>query len=200
MGPYPNGQQLISSALTPDGLLAIFQTLTAQMLGLNPQSATDPAYALVRLDWPAGGQPGWQITENLAFLSAREEETEYAKIRDVKRGPNDAASALTTYSYTRVWRVAWAFYGPNAFDQARATNDAFFLDWAHDALALANLYLVDSGRPRYAPELFSGQWWKRADLSARFNEAVTATIIDPTIASAEVIVYTERGQVADLKN
>jgi hypothetical protein len=196
--PFPNGQQLISSALTPDALLATFQTLTAQMLGLNPQSDTDPAYAAVRLDWPTGGQPGWGITENIAFLQAREEDAEYSTIRDVKRSPNDAASLRSTWTYTRVWRLSWVFYGPGSFDQTRLVNDGLFLDWIQDALAASRLYFVDSGRPRYAPELFSGQWWKRTDLSATFNEAVTATIIDPTVASAEVLVYRPEGLLADI--
>lgn len=195
---FPNGQQLTSTVLTPDALLAFFQTLTAQMLGLNPQSDTDPAYAAVRLDWPTGGQPGWGIGENIAFLQAREEDADYSKIRDVKRSANDAVSLLSTWTYTRVWRVSWVFYGPTSFDQARLVNDSVLLDWVGDTLAAARLYYVDCGRPRYAPELFSGQWWKRTDLSATFNEAVTATIIDPTIASAELLVYSGEGLEADI--
>lgn len=198
--PFPNGQQLTSTALTPDALLAIYQTLTARMLGLNPQSDTDPAYAAVRLDWPTGGQPGWAISDNIAFLAAREEDADYSKIRDVQRSANDAASLVSTWTYTRVWRVEWAFYGPNAFDQARAVNDALYLDWPSDSLAPERLYLVECGRPRYAPELFSGQWWKRADLSATFNEFVSSSIIDPTMASAEVLVYTEHGLEADVQS
>jgi hypothetical protein len=195
---FPNGQTLTSSALTPDSFLAAFQLVTAQILGLNPQNATDPAYAKVRLDWPTSGQPAWAITDDIAFLGAREEESDFSKIRDRAYGYNNPQSLTATYTYTRVWRVSWKFYGPNSFDHARLTNDALFLDWVHDALAASQLYLVDSGRPQYAPELFSAQWWKRTDLSARYNELVTATIVDSSIASAEVIVYNRHGLVADV--
>ncbi len=196
--PFPNGQTLVSSALTPDSLLGIYQQLTAQILGFNPTSDTDPAYAAVRLDWPTAGQPGWAIGDDIAFLAAREEESDYSQIRDLALSPNNATSVLSTYTYTRVWRVSWSFYGPASFDHARLTNDALVLDWVHDALVPSNLYLVDVARPRYAPELFSGQWWKRTDLSARYNELVTASIVDTTIASAEVLLYNVRGLAADV--
>lgn len=102
-------------------------------------------------------------------------------------------------TYTRVWRVSWNFYGDNSFDQARLIRDAMFLDWTAQELSLSNLYLVtDVGRVVYIPELFQGQWFKRSDISMRLNEAVTDTIVVNAIESAEVIGYTNDGEVFDI--
>ncbi len=45
---------------------------------------------------------------------------------------------------------------------------------------------------------YTAQWWKRTDLSATFNELVTASMLDATIARTEGLVFDGGGQRADV--
>ena len=199
---FPNGQSLLSGALTPAALSALLQTLTCQMLGLNPTSNTDPAYAKVRLGWPTQGQPAWAITDDVCFLRVTEEDDPYNQIRDRKFLALSPTSFQTIDTYTRAWRVNWACYGPTGFDNARLLKSALLgWDFAHDSLAGANLYLVPAlPATTRAPELFQGQWWERADFSARLYELVTETVNVDSISTAEVLLYNATGLMADLTN
>jgi hypothetical protein len=49
------------------------------------------------------------------------------------------------------------------------------------------------------PELFAAQWFNRVDFEARFNELTTESDTVGTIASAEVILETADGVVADIQ-
>ena len=72
------------------------------------------------------------------------------------------------------------------------------MDWVRAIFALSNLYLIpDSAEPLRAPELFSGEWWDRADFRARYYEGVTETIAQQTVASAEVILDAAIGGYGD---
>ena len=173
------------------------QTLTLAMLDIDP--ASDGAYSKVRVDWSRGGAPAWKVTDDVCFLRCAEDDDEYNRIREVKLTGRDDVSLTRTTTYTRVWRVNWILYGPNSFDHARMVRSALFGPLAHDALAASNLYFIPTpAAPVRLPELFSGNWWERTDFSARFNEAVTEVETISSIASAEIIVETERGIVEDI--
>ena len=195
---FPNGDTLTTTALTPPALHLVLQPLTCRRLGRSPE--THPlAYSKVRLDWPTGGQPAWGINDDVCFLKVSEEDDPYNRIRDRRLTPNDAVSVTTTITYTRVWRVSWSFYGPTSFDAARLVKSALLnLDFPADTLQAANLSLVtDLAATTRNPEKFQGQWWERTDLTAKLNELVTETLTVAIIASAEVMVATESGPVAD---
>ena len=169
------------------------------MLGRDP-SADPLAYAKVRLDWPTGGQPAWAITDDVCFLKATEEDDAYNRVRDRVWTPQDSASVLAQDTYTRVWRVSWSFYGPTAFDNARLLKSTLLtVDFPSDTLQMSKLYLItDTQATTRSPELFQGQWWERTDFSIKLNELVEETLSVPTIASAEILLETERGVQADL--
>jgi hypothetical protein len=195
---FPNGQALISSALAPQAISTLLQTLTCQMLGINP--ATDSlAYSKVRLEWPQAGQPGWGLGDDVCFVKCVEEDDSYNRIRDRRFG-TQSGSYGSTDTYTRVWRVSWALYGPNSFDNARLIKSALFsADFTHDTLAASSLYLVtDIPATRRAPEKFQNQWWDRSDLDIRLNEFVTETLAVNSISTAEVLVYDHTGEIEDI--
>ncbi len=197
---FPNGQVLTSMALTPQAINVTLQTLTACMLGVDP--ASDPqAYYKVRLEWPTQGQPGWRVDEDICFVRATEEDGAYNKIRDRRLSYQDAATLGSTDTYTRIWRVTWAFYGPTGFDNARLVKSALMsLDFATETLAQMSLYLnTEIGATTRAPEKFQGQWWERTDLSVLMNELVTESLTVHSIASAEVILNSnDGGQLAEI--
>ena len=82
--PYPNGQALVSSALTQQQINILLQSLTCGMLGLPLPTTAQPAgYSAVRIDWPTDGQP-FVATPLIdgCFLACTTEETPYTKVRN----------------------------------------------------------------------------------------------------------------------
>lgn len=190
---YPNGQTLVSSALTAQQMNQLFQTLTCGMLSINP-----PDLSQVRVDWQTEGQP---FTVNPAqdgcFLSCVTTDEAYARVRDQLLSQN-GATVQENWTYTRPWRVGWVLYGPNSMDRARAIWSGTFMDYFSDQLSLSGLYLLnDPAVPRRLPEQFNAQWWDRSDFSIDLYEQVTETIQDSVATSVEVKVYDNSGQVAD---
>lgn len=189
---YPDGTILTSTARTPDQVDILFQQLTCTALGID--YVNDPtAYAQVRIAWQMNGQPAWAIDQDVCILRASEEDDPFARAYDSNEQPE---LKLTS---TRVWGIHWVFYGPDCHDRCRAVIDGLRLAWSHDLLALENLYILPQfRRPRYMPELFQGRWWKRTDLTIEFNELVTLTTSQPSIASAEILLYDNDGLVLDM--
>lgn len=161
---------------------------------------TNPlAGRLVRQEWPSVGAPGWDKSDDIAFLRAEEVDDWYNKVRDESTDPNDSASAVLNSEYTRVWRVTWNLYGPNAYSRATLIKSALQLDFIHDSLQASNVYLrPDISNPRRFREEFEGQWWERTDLEIYFYEQVNESIVIPTVASVEVQVSNENGLQLDL--
>jgi hypothetical protein len=196
---FPNGQALASSALIPDGFAVIMQPLVAQILGIDPVADPDKAFTAVRIAWQQEGQPAWSITDDVCILRATVENDPYGRVRDGQFSPRDAASLTQRMSFTQVWNLHATLYGPNCQDRARLIVSAFSLDWVHDALTASNLYAIaDWPRPVYAPELFQGQWWKRADVDLKFNEMVNESLTVPSAAGVDVTLLKETGLSAEI--
>jgi hypothetical protein len=195
---YPNGQQLVSSALTQVQITNLIQTLTCGAIGVNP-----PNFSAVRVDWPVQGQPFTQLpNQDACYVACVTEDSEYSRVRDTAlTGAGTTNSPLVqVWEYTRNWRVSWVFYGPNSTDRARAVHSAFvFMDFFNDQLNLNNLYPVsDPPEPVRAPENFNAQWWERADFHLAMYEQITENIQPGVATSVEVKVIDTGGQVADI--
>jgi len=196
---FPNGDTLVSSALTPDAILAVFQGIVAQVLGFD---ITDPlqqsaAYSAVRIAWQTEGQPAWTIGTDVCSLEAYPENEPYSKVRDGFYTPNNEISVTEQMGYTQVWKIRFVFRGPNAADHARLLVSSMSLDFVHDALAESNVYAVaEKNRPVYVPELFQGQWWKRSDVELQFNELVSESLTVPSAAEADVTLIKDTGLTA----
>lgn len=197
---FPNGQSLVSSALTPDQVQGIFQDVIAQILGFNITSQANQAYAAVRVDWPTGSQPAWGITEDVCFVAATTENEPFARWRDELYNPNDSESLTQDMAFTQVWRVRLLFYGPNAADHAQLVLSALTFPWVRDILTAANLYMVAGpDRPTYAPELFGSQWWKRSDITGLlFNELATQSTTVSSAAGVDVTIETDTGDTEEI--
>jgi hypothetical protein len=199
---YPNGQVLTSTALTPNAISLIIQTLTYGMIGLPiPLPNT---WQPVQIDWQTQGQPmALDPSKDVCYVACVTEDVQYNRVRDLtKSGIGADNDPLTeTWVYTRGWKVSWLLYGPNSTDRARAIHSAFFMDWVNDSLELSNLYPVSEfAEPTRTPELINAQWWERADFSVSMYEQVTETIIDNVVTSLEIKTYVgdpDLGLVAD---
>ena len=181
---YPNGQVLTTTALTPQQVSALLQTVTCGMLGVNP-----PDYGRVRVNWQTQGQPFENVNADVCYVSAVPLDVEYNRVRD-RSWAGASVTSTETWVFTRGWRFAWVFYGPNGSADAQRVWDATFIDYFTDALAASNLYpLSDPPAPMRVPEQFNAQWWERADFHLDLYEQVTETIQYGVASSVEVKVY-----------
>lgn len=193
--PYPNGQVLISNALTVSAINILIQNLTCGMIGINP-----PDPSLVRVDWPTEGQPFEDVSTDICYISCIPQDVDYSKIRDkqiTQTGSGDAAVLTENWGYTRGWRIAWHLYGPNAADRARMIWSAMFMDYFTDQLSLSNLFPVSDFRePQRTPENSNAQWWESVFFDVTMYEAITETINDGIATSVEITVEGNSGQLA----
>lgn len=188
---YPNGQVLVSNALTPSEINELIQSLTCGMIGINPP---DPSQ--VRVDWQTQGQPFQNNQTDVCYILCVPFDVEYSRIRDVLL--TQTGETLTeNWGYTRGWRIAWTLYGPNSTDRARMIWSAMFMEYFTDQLSLSNLYPVsDFKEPTRTPENFNAQWWERADFEVVMYEAITETINDGIVTNVEINIEGQSGQLA----
>lgn len=204
-GGYGTG---LTDAIPPKTVVtAIDQVNNTITLSNNPTVSgpavifiTHPlAGRLVRQEWPLKGSPAWDKTDDIAFLKAVETDDWYNKVRDQGAEGLDGISGQQVTEYTRVWRVSWVLYGPNAYQRATLLKSALLLDFIHDRLQAFNVFIVpDIGNPRRFRENTDAQWWERADIDIDFYEQVNESIVTPTVASVEVIVLDDDGIKLDL--
>lgn len=168
------------------------QPCTATAADVAVTFSNAAAWYAVRIEWPQEGQPAWGITEDICFIRATPADTPFSQARDSIDTPNDGVSLTKQTAYTQPWDLHFCLYGPNCADRARLIVSALSLDWAHDALAQLGIYVVPRwNRPTYAPEVFQGQWWPRADVTLQFNELVQESLIAPTALGIEVTLVKE---------
>ncbi len=206
-------------------MASLMQPLVAQILGFDPETQPE-AFRAVRVSWQQQGQPGPRISENVCILRATLQNAPYSRVRDGlfrSAVPENSTAQLpgageahageqyagfradlfvglsSQMSFTQVWNLHLTLYGPNCADRARLISSAMALDWAREALAASNLYAIpDWHRPVYAPELFQGQWWPRADLDLEFNELVNESITVPSAAGVDITLIKETGLTAEI--
>jgi hypothetical protein len=182
--------------LTRQQLEAVFQSVTAQVLGLDPNQG-------VRCAWQTQGAPSWKITEDVAVVRAVEDDDPYNRQRTVTIMPlplagnpslPDPNNVNRQTTYTRVIRCVWSIYGPHSFDNAAILKDWLFYESTRSIFAASNLYFkTDIVASRRVPEFFQGQWWEREDFAVQFNEKIVRNITINTITSAAVVVGDENG-------
>lgn len=202
IGPIlPPDPTVAPTPLTPAQIETTFQAITQSALGIdNTGDNADVAAKAVRIGWQPEGQPFSTQGEDVVYLRCIEDDDQYNRVRDVEDQFWDDVSLKQVTSYTRVWRVIWILYGPNAFDRARVLKSALFRpsDEITNLLVTNRLYLVtDVAAPLRIPvPVPPGIWVERVDLEAQFNESVVEEQITASVASAEVIVFTDRSATA----
>jgi hypothetical protein len=175
------------------------QTLIVSLLSwdiTNPVKTND-----VRIAWEEEGQPAASITDNVVYIECFEVDTPYNRAReeiDIWEISPDEFTKET--SYTRQMQVNLILYGPDSFDNAQTIRDNIFYPDNQLTLQQNHIYLVhDISSPKRVPEYFQGLWWKRIDMSLRFNELVVKSISVPAITSIEVGIYDDNGNlIADI--
>ena len=193
---YPNGQELVSSALSLDAIQQIIQQLTLAMLGLP----VTPDSSAVRIEYQSEGAPFQNKGDDICYVTCKNATDEpYDKYRDELEIFNDGDSDTNRQAQTRSWVVYWTCYGPSSTQNARAIRSALYQDYFTGKLADSQLFPVsDFKEPVRAPEYIDGQWFERVDFDALFYEFVVETIEDPTVVSVDVSLNTNAGEVAEV--
>lgn len=191
---YPNGQTLVSTALTVPQINILTQALTCGMLGINP---VDPSQ--VRVDWQPQGQPDVALpSQDICYVTCVTEDVPYSRVRDHTFSAGDSL-ANETWVYTRGWRISWDLYGVNSLDRTRLVHSALFQDYFNDQFAVSNLYpVLDPAEPVRVPVEHNAQWYDHSHFNCVFYEQITETIQSPAVTSVEIIVYDTDGEVADI--
>jgi hypothetical protein len=175
------------------------QTLIVSLLGWD---ITDPVKTNdVRIAWEEGGQPAASITDNVVYVECFEVDTHYNRLREETDTWEISPDEFTKEtSYTRQMQVNLILYGSDSFDNAQTIRDNIFYPDHQLTLQQNHIYLVhDIPSPKRVPEYFQSLWWKRVDMSLRFNELVVRSISVPAITSIEVGIYDDNGNlIADI--
>jgi hypothetical protein len=189
--------------LTRQQLEAIFQSVTATILGLDTNSG-------VRCAWQTQGAPSWKVTEDVAVVRAIEDDDPYNRQRTVQMTPlplagNPAApdplNVNQQTTYTRVIRCVWSIYGPNSFDNGQMVRDRLFDGDIRGTFAGSHLYFkTNIIAPARIPEYFQGQWWEREDFSVQFNELVVRNRTINAITNVAVTIGDQYGNTDSTVN
>lgn len=171
------------------------QSLIVSLLGWDlttPDKTND-----VRIAWEEGGQPAANITDNVVYVECFEVDSDYNRLRnesDIYESSPDEFTKET--QYTRQMQVNLILYGSDSFDNAQTIRDNIFYPNNQLTLQQNHIYLVhDIPAPKRVPEYFQGLWWKRVDMSMRFNELVIKSISVPAITSIKVDIYDDNGNL-----
>ena len=193
---------MADTVLTLKQIEDFFQELTCNILGIPLLDNTDPENPVpinqdkVRIAWPTTGAPAWKITEDITFLQITPVNDPYMQQRHTEHVNTGAGNINQLIQYTRVHEVQWICYGPNSYEHAETIRNGIYLTEFKDLLGAQNLHLIlDVPAVKRSPELYNGQWWQRANLSARFNELVIRTTSVPYLVGTDIKVITEKGVV-----
>ena len=177
-----------------------FQYITSLMLGLDMTQQINQGK--VRLAWPTSGAPSWKIDEDIVFLRITPVDNKQARTLNIIYDTNstDNINLNKETGYTRVHKVDFTFYGPNAYDNADLIRYTLLEPNSYkDEFKNKNIFVIpDISMPTRLPELYNGQWWDRTDFSASFNEAVIRKSLVPFIQSAEIKLVTDK-ETIDIK-
>jgi hypothetical protein len=182
---------MADTILTLKQLEDAFYNLTCTVLGLDPLDPNN--LGLVRIAFPEDGAPAWGIDDNIVFIQVTAIDNKLARGQDIIYTGNDNVSISQQTGYTRVHKVAWSLYGPNAYDNADLLRYNLFSQTYTTQLLLQNLFLItDVPMPQRTPELYNGQWWERTDFYAEFNELVIRESVIPNIASPNFVIIEDK--------
>lgn len=150
-----------------DNLEKLFYRVFMSVLGYDPEATFQRPP--VRRSWSTMGQPDWDFEEDVLFFQLT-----FLDGQDVSQPLHEfwlddgAKDLIRHQEQTRVMQAQLIAYGPNG-----ATNLDNIRTAIYNGIPLLranDIYVVPGNEaPKYAPELFQAQWWRRADMTMMFN-------------------------------
>ena len=162
-------------------LQKLFYDLTVAMV----DSATQ-----VRMSWPTGGAPAFDINDNVVFIRIADVASTYHIPQELKyEQVGSPEEGNMQVHYTRTLQIGWIFYGSNSWDDSTSVRNKIYYQDNHDILARQKIYLIpDFAPPKRVPEKFEGLWYERVDLMMNFNEKILVNYAVPSILTVPLVV------------
>ncbi len=160
---------------TAEEIEDLFRLVVLTILKLDPNKNNKR----VRFPWGSnlkagiGSAPAWKKEEDVCLIYELPQDDGYNRRRNRSYADQGGRDLIAVDEHTDVHYFNFVNYGPNAYEFARDIRDGLFLDETRRLLSKNNFYLVtDVPAIKRIPELWNGEWWNRADISAIFNEYV----------------------------
>lgn len=150
----------------------------------------------VRRSWPTDGGPDWKLTDNVVFMQCTEAAEDIMQPID-ERWQSEGRDFLRESASTRTIQLRLNAYGPACYESL--LNLRLELLRGRPKLKKQKIYIIPGKDSiQYAPELFQGRWWKRADLTLYFNVLISVESIVKAIEEVNVTIKANEPGTSDV--
>lgn len=150
----------------------------------------------VRRSWPTDGGPDWKITDNVVFMQCTEAAEDIMQPID-ERWQSEGRDFLRESASTRTIQLRLNAYGPACYESLLRIR--LELLRGRPKLKKQKIYIIPGKDSiQYAPELFQGRWWKRADLTLYFNVLISIKSIVKAIEEVNVTIKANEPGTSDV--
>lgn len=150
----------------------------------------------VRRSWPMDGAPDWKITDNVVFMQCTEAAEDIMQPID-ERWQSEGRDFLRESASTRTIQLRLNAYGPACYESLLKLR--LELLRGRPKLKKQKIYIIPGKDSiQYAPELFQGRWWKRADLTLYFNVLISVESIVKAIEEVNVTIKANEPGTSDV--
>lgn len=150
----------------------------------------------VRRSWPTDGGPDWKLTDNVVFMQCTEAAEDIMQPID-ERWQSEGRDFLRESASTRTIQLRLNAYGPACYESLLQIR--LELLRGRPKLKKQKIYIIPGKDSiQYAPELFQGRWWKRADLTLYFNVLISVESIVKAIEEVNVTIKANEPGTSDV--
>lgn len=150
----------------------------------------------VRRSWPTDGGPDWKLTDNVVFMQCTEAAEDIMQPID-ERWQSEGRDFLRESASTRTIQLRLNAYGPACYESLLKLRLELLL--GRPKLKKQKIYIIPGKDSiQYAPELFQGRWWKRADLTLYFNVLISVKSIVKAIEEVNVTIKANEPGTSDV--
>lgn len=150
----------------------------------------------VRRSWPTDGGPDWKLTDNVVFMQCTEAAEDIMQPID-ERWQSEGRDFLRESASTRTIQLRLNAYGPACYESLLKLR--LELLRGRPKLKKQKIYIIPGKDSiQYAPELFQGRWWKRADLTLYFNVLISVKSIVRAIEEVNVTIKANEPGTSDV--
>lgn len=150
----------------------------------------------VRRSWPTDGGPDWKFTDNVVFMQCTEAAEDIMQPID-ERWQSEGRDFLRESASTRTIQLRLNAYGPACYESLLKLRLELLL--GRPKLKKQKIYIIPGKDSiQYAPELFQGRWWKRADLTLYFNVLISVESIVKAIEEVNVTIKANEPGTSDV--
>lgn len=150
----------------------------------------------VRRSWPTDGGPDWKLTDNVVFMQCTEAAEDIMQPID-ERWQSEGRDFLRESASTRTIQLRLNAYGPACYESLLKLR--LELLRGRPKLKKQKIYIIPGKDSiQYAPELFQGRWWKRADLTLYFNVLISVESVVKAIEEVNVTIKANEPGTSDV--